>query len=118
MAVVARAASDPPAEPIQAAENGTLKPDRNARHKKLGLMRSRSGQTQRVAPSLGVEVAGAIQSKRALHEVLEAHRRAEFDDHLDRVFAHRSDGMRLTGRSGDRPAGAQHPPDSAANREN
>ena len=117
--VVQRArAREPPAEPVQSAQNGALKPDRNARHKELGLVRSRGGQTQGTAPSLGVQVAGAIQSKRALDEALEAQRWAELDDHLDCVFARRSDGVRLTGRSGDRPAGAEHTPDSAAQREN
>jgi thiol-disulfide isomerase/thioredoxin len=47
-------AREPPAEPVQSAQNGTLKPDRNARHKELGLVRSRGGQTQGIAPSLGV----------------------------------------------------------------
>ena len=38
--------------------------------------------------------------------------------HLDCVFAGRADGVRLARRRGDRPAGAEHTPDSAAQRDN
>ena len=50
---VSRGRREPPAEPVQSAQNGALKRDRNARHKGLGLVRSRGGQTHGVAPSLG-----------------------------------------------------------------
>jgi hypothetical protein len=54
---------------------------------------------------------------RALDEALEAQRWAELNDHLDCASARRSDGVRLTGRSRDRPPGAEHTPDSTADRQ-
>jgi hypothetical protein len=110
-------ARERPAEPLKPSQDASLQPDRDARQEELGVVRSRRRHPQRVAPPLGIEVAGTIQSERALDEAREPQRWAELHDHFDCVFASGSDGMRLTRRRGDGLAGAKDTLDSAADRE-
>jgi hypothetical protein len=105
-----------PAEPIKPPQHGSLQPDRNARQEELGVVRSRRRHAQRAASSLGIEVAGTIQSERALDEALKPQPWAELDDHLDCVVASGSDGMRLTRRRGDGLAGTEDTLDSTTDR--
>jgi hypothetical protein len=111
-------AKESPADSLKRAQRDTLQPDRDPGDKELGLVRSCRGQAQGVAPPLGIEVAGTVQRKRALDERFEAQCWAELDDHLDGVFAARSDSMRHACSAGDRLSAAKHTFDPAADRPN
>src|SRR6059058_994608 len=111
-------AKESAADSVERAQRDSLQPDPDPVDKELGLVRSCGGQAQGVAPPLGIEVVGTVQRKRALDERFEAQCWAELDDHLDGVFAGRSDSMRHARRAGDRLSGAKHTLHPAADRAN